>query len=299
MSKQMKRIGWIGTGVMGKSMCKHLLNKGYSLSVFNRTKSKTDELVEAGAKYEDLKSIAKSSDCLFLMLGYPKDVESIAFESEEGGLLKHMRAGTYLVDHTTSSPALAMRMQKEFEKKNISCYDAPVSGGDIGAKNGQLVTMCGGDKAKFAEVEAIMRTYSKNVQLLGDAGSGQHTKMVNQIVIAGSMISMCEGLVYGHKAGLNLEQVLSVIGGGAAASFSLNTYTPRILQGNLDPGFYVEHFVKDMEIALDECRRMGIALPGLALVHQLYRGLMAQGGGKLGTQGLIKVLENLNGVKIK
>lgn len=291
------KIGWIGTGVMGKSMCKHLLNKGYQLAVFNRTKSKTDELVELGAKYQSVSDIAREADYVFLMLGYPRDVEHLVFEAD-GGLLNLMRPGTTLVDHTTSSPALAAKIAAALKQKNIASFDAPVSGGDIGARNGQLVSMCGGDSERFAAVEAILKTYSKNVQLLGPAGAGQSTKIVNQIAITGQMIGVCEALVFGYKAGLNLQQVLDTISGGAAASFSLTAYSPRILKGDFAPGFFVEHFVKDMEIALDECRRLGIALPGLSLVHQLYRGLMAQGGGQYGTQALIKVLENLNNVQV-
>lgn len=292
-----RKIGWIGTGVMGKSMCKHLLNKGHSLSVFNRTRSKTDELVSLGATYKDFSEIANESDVLFLMLGFPQDVENLAYK-QNGGLLSLMRRGTHLVDHTTSSPALAAQLAKDFSKKGIHCVDAPVSGGDIGARNGQLVTMCGGDRHAFQYVEDLLKVYSKNVQLMGEAGAGQNTKMVNQIVIAGTMISMCEGLIFGKRAGLNLQQVLEVIGGGAAASFSLNTYTPRILKGDLNPGFYVEHFIKDMEIALKECERMNLNLPGLQLVHRLYSELMKAGGAKLGTQGLIKVLEQMNNVTL-
>ena len=264
-----KKIGWIGTGVMGKSMCKHLLSKGHSLSVYNRTRSKTDELVSLGATFQEFSRVASESDVLFLMLGFPRDVENLVY-SQDGGLVSLMRRDTCLIDHTTSSPALAERLARDLGSKGVGCIDAPVSGGDIGARNGQLVTMCGGDAKVFEAVQPLLKVYSKNVQLMGGAGAGQNTKLVNQIVIAGTMISMCEALVFGKKAGLNLQQVLEVIGGGAAASFSLNTYTPRILRGDLDPGFYVEHFVKDMEIALAECEKMNITLPGLQLENRLY-----------------------------
>lgn len=292
-----KSIGWIGTGVMGKSMCKHLLSKGYKLMVFNRTKSKTDELVELGATYAEIPEIAKNVDLLFLMLGYPRDVEQVAFETH-GGLINLMKPGSFLVDHTTSSPSLAARLAIEFLKKDIYVYDAPVSGGDIGARNGQLVTMCGGEKAHFETVAEVMRSYSKLVQLMGPAGAGQSTKLTNQIVIASSMIGVCEGLIFGYKSGLNLEEVLQVIGGGAASSFSLNAYTPRILKGDFAPGFFVDHFVKDMELVLEECARMNLQLPGLKLAHQLYSELKAEGGGQYGTQALIKVLEKLNNVSL-
>ena len=294
-----KIIGWVGTGVMGKSMCKHIISKGYKVLVHNRTKSKTDDLIEAGATFASFADVAKQSDYVFLMLGVPKDVEVHAFE-KDGGLLSLMKPGSFLVDHTTSSPALAIRMAKEFKEKNIACYDAPVSGGDIGAKNGQLVTMCGGDKALFAEVEQIMACYSKKVQLMGEAGAGQNTKMTNQIAIASCMVGVCEALIFAYKAGLNLEEVIQVIGGGAAASFSLSAYSPRILKGDYAPGFFVEHFVKDMDIALKECEQMGITLPGLQLTRKLFEELMAmEGGPKMGTQALIKVLEKLNNVTIR
>lgn len=293
-----KIVGWIGTGVMGKSMCRHIISKGHRVLVHNRTKAKTDDLVELGATFASFADVAKQADYVFLMLGVPKDVEEHVFE-KDGGLINLMKPGSFLVDHTTSSPALAVRLTEAFKAKKIACFDAPVSGGDIGAKNGQLVTMCGGDKAYFSEVEEIMNCYSKKVQLMGDAGAGQNTKMANQIAIASCMVGVCESLIFSHKAGLDVEQVIQVIGGGAAGSFSLNAYAPRILKGDFAPGFFVEHFVKDMDIALKECENMSIKLPGLELARKLYGELMAmEGGPQMGTQALIKVLEKINNVTI-
>ena len=286
------QLGWIGTGVMGKSMCKHLLSQGYKLLVNSRTQSKTEDLIKEGAAFASKEEIAEKCDVVFLMLGFPQDVTEVLFDQ---GFLVKMKKGSYLVDHTTSSPNLAEKIQLAAQEKGIHAYDAPVSGGDIGARNGQLVTMCGGSEAEFKPVAEIMRTYSKNVQLMGKTGSGQHTKMMNQIVIAGSMVGVCESLVYGYSVGLDINKVLEVIGGGAASSYTLANLAPRVLKGDFNPGFYVEHFVKDMKIALEESHRMNIKLPGLELAHQLYTQLSNELGlGRCGTQALIKVLEHIN-----
>ena len=288
------KIGWIGTGVMGKSMCKHLMDKGHKLSVFTRTASKAEDLLQAGAQWSTISDIASQNDVVILMLGYPKDLSDVVFNQ---GLLSNMKPGTLLIDHTTSSPKLAREIYEKAKEGHVQSIDAPVSGGDVGAKNGQLVVMCGGEQAAFEQAKPIFEVYGKTVNLLGGAGMGQHCKMSNQIAIAGQMIGVCESLVYGHRAGLDLDQLLATIGGGAAGSFGLTNYGPRILKGDYQPGFYVEHFVKDLEIALDEAREMNMSLPGLALVHQLYRSLMAQGGGRLGTQALMKALQTMNGVQ--
>ncbi len=293
------KIGWIGTGVMGKSMCKHLLNSGYNLSIYNRTASKTEELVSLGATFSNPTQIAQNCDVVFLMLGYPRDVEEMTFGTDNtDGILKHMKPGSYLIDHTTSSPDLAVKISNEALKKGIYSFDAPVSGGDIGAKNGKLVVMAGGDKSKFSEVETIMQKYSGNIKIMGDAGKGQHTKMANQVVIASSMIGLVEGMVYGHKAGLDLEAMLGLIGTGAAGSFSMNAYGPRILKGDLEPGFYIEHFVKDLEIALAECGNMGLKLQGLELAHKFYKELVEADYGRKGTQALVIALQKINNVEI-
>lgn len=289
---KLNKIGWIGTGVMGKSMCKHLINCGYELLIFNRTESKATDLVNLGAKYLNPVEIAKSCDAIFLMLGYPKDVEDIVLG--EQGILKQMKQGSYLIDHTTSSPDLAVRIYNKAQENNIFSYDAPVSGGDIGAREARLVCMVGGDEDNFSPIEEIMKTYSSNIKLMGLAGKGQHTKMANQITIASTMIGVVEGMLYAAKAELDVENVIQLIGGGAAASFSLNIYGPRILKRDFEPGFYVEHFVKDLEICLGECDRMNLDLPGLKLAHKFYNSMKEEGLGKKGTQSLMLALEKMN-----
>lgn len=293
------RIGWIGTGVMGKSMVKHLMSKGHAVTINTRTPKKADDLIKEGAIFKEKVEMAKEVDVLFLMLGYPKDVEEVIFgqgPEHEGGIIQHLKKGATIVDHTTSSPALAQRIYEACKSRGLHSYDAPVSGGDIGARNGQLVTMCGGDQANFGPVSEIMKCYSKNVQLMGGAGSGQHTKMMNQIAIAGVMIGVCESLVYGFTVGLDVNKVLEVISGGAANSHALMNLAPRIMKGDFKPGFYVDHFIKDMEIALEECKHMKIKLPGLELVHSLYEKVAKELKlGRAGTQALIKVLESMNG----
>ena len=295
-SSPSKQIGWIGTGVMGKSMCKHLLKAGYSLSVFNRTKSKTDELLSLGAKFLSPIEIAESCDVVFLMLGYPHDLEDVIFNKE--AIINHLKKGSYLIDHTTSSPRLAERIYVESKARGIHALDAPVSGGDVGAREGKLVIMTGGEQAVFEAMTPIFKSYGTNIKLMGGAGKGQHTKMVNQIAIVNNMMGVVEALLYGYKAGLDLEKVIETIGGGAAASFSLNVLGPRMLKRNFEPGFYVEHFLKDLEIALEEARRMNLCLPGLALVKQFYQSLVAIGGEKMGTQALLLVLERMNNVDL-
>lgn len=296
MSSAIKNIGWIGTGVMGKSMVKHLMEGGFTLSVYNRTKSKTDELVAMGAKYCEPEEMAPNVDALIIMVGFPQDLRSLLLDRK---ILNACKPGSLLIDHTTSSPGLAVEIAERAQALGIDCLDAPVSGGDVGAKAGTLSIMTGGTLTAFNRAAPIFACYGKTVKLLGKAGSGQHTKAANQVAIAGCMIGVCESLMYGQAAGLDLKQMCETIGGGAAGSFSLTAYGPRILKGDMAPGFFVEHFVKDMEIVLDESRRLGICLPGLALVHQMYRGLMANGGEKNGTQALIQVLEQLNNTKIK
>lgn len=296
-------IGWIGTGIMGEAMCGHLIDKTLNnkdsaenvgkVLVHNRTVDKTEKLVKKGAIVSEPKEIAKEADVLFLMLGYPKDVEELMLG--EGGLLQLMKAGAVLVDHTTSSPALARKIDEQAQKKGVSSIDAPVSGGDTGAKAGRVVVMAGGDQKGWDTVCPLISTYSHNFKLLGKAGFGQHTKMMNQIAIAGGMIGLCESLLYGYSADMPVDQVLEIISGGAAQSFSLCNLGPRILKKDFAPGFYIEHFVKDLGIALSESQSMGLKLPGLELVHSLYSKLSTElGHGRSGTQALIKALEELN-----
>src|SRR5579871_5139737 len=290
------RVGWIGTGVMGQSMCGHLLAKGYAATVFNRTKAKAQKLLDAGAAYADSpKAVAERSDVVFAIVGYPKDVREVFLGKD--GALAGSRAGTVLVDMTTSEPSLAREIEAAAKSKGAFSLDAPVSGGDVGAKNAALSIMVGGDAAVLEAVRPLFECMGKTIVHQGAAGSGQHTKMVNQILIASGMVGVCEALLYGHKAGLDLKTVLQSVGGGAAASWSLNNLGPRIIDRNFEPGFFVEHFIKDMGIALDEAKRMGLALPGLALANQLYLAVQAQGWGRKGTHALMLALEQLSHVK--
>eukprot|EP00123_Amoebidium_parasiticum_P017103 comp23712_c0_seq1/m.40790 comp23712_c0_seq1/g.40790 ORF comp23712_c0_seq1/g.40790 comp23712_c0_seq1/m.40790 type:complete len:299 (-) comp23712_c0_seq1:261-1157(-) len=291
------RIGWIGTGVMGRYMCEHLMKKGpvEQMTVYTRTASKAQPLVDIGAKLASTpKEVAENSDIVFSIVGYPRDVEEVILG--DSGVLAGLKAGGMIVDCTTSKPSLAETIAAKAKAKGIGSLDAPVSGGDVGAKNGTLSFMVGGEPGDFDKVKALFETMGKNINHVGSAGQGQHTKMVNQILISTMMIGVCEGLLYGYKAGLDLETVIKAVGGGAAGSWSLTNYGPRILSRNFDPGFFVEHFVKDMEIALAEASRMNLSLPGLALAHQLYVALKAQGRGSLGTHSLMLALEQLNNI---
>jgi len=279
-------------------MARHLMKNGYgAMSVFNRTAAKADMLVSEGAQFLQPREVAQNSDIVFLMLGFPHDVESMVLDGENG-ILSQMKPGSILVDHTTSSPGLATRIAEQCRNAGIGSVDAPVSGGDIGAKNGKLVAMVGGDSEAVSRARPLLDCYSAEVQHMGPAGAGQHTKAANQIFIASTMIATCEGLLYGHKAGLDLEQMISLLSKGAAGSFCMEKLGPRMLRRDFDPGFYVEHFLKDLGICLEESKKMNLALPGLALAEQFYRAFAAQGGSRQGTQGLIQVLETFNNTKI-
>jgi 3-hydroxyisobutyrate dehydrogenase-like beta-hydroxyacid dehydrogenase len=281
-----KVIGFIGTGVMGASMVSHLLDAGYTVNVYNRTKSKTDALLEKGAIWEDSsKEVAMDSDVIMTMLGYPTDVEDIYF-NKSYGIIEYAKEGSILIDFTTSTPSLAKKIYEESKKKNLVTIDAPVSGGDVGAKNGTLTIMCGGDEKTFEECLPFMQTFGKSVILQGSAGAGQHTNMSNQIAIAAGIIGVCESIRYAENAGLDPERVLESISGGAAGSWSLSNYGPRILQGDFAPGFYVKHFIKDLRIAIDEAKNMGLETPGLVLVEKLYNELAEAGFENHGTHAL-------------
>jgi 3-hydroxyisobutyrate dehydrogenase len=289
------KIGWIGTGVMGASMSSRLMDEGYNLCVYNRTKSKADALIAAGAKWCDSpKVVAQYCDIIFTIVGYPNDVEEVYFG--ESGILQECRDGMIFIDMTTTKPSLAVRIHEAALAMDATSIDAPVSGGDIGAKNGKLSIMIGGQATAVDAIMPLLNIMGANIVYEGKAGSGQHTKMCNQITIAGTMIGVCESLLYAHKAGLDPTTVLKAISGGAAGCWSLNNLAPRIIDRDFEPGFYVEHFIKDMEIALDECRAMNLSLPGLSLVHQLYKAVEAQGYGRKGTQALILALENLSNI---
>ncbi len=289
------RIGWIGTGVMGQSMARHLMKAGYPVHIFNRTRNKAASLINDGATWHDSPaSVAQASDVLFSIVGYPNDVRETHLGTN--GTLSASRSGQIFVDMTTSSPALARELAESAVRKEVSFLDAPVSGGDIGARNATLSIMVGGEQAAFVALRPLWKVLGKTIVHQGTAGAGQHTKMVNQTLIAANMIGVCEALLYAFRAGLDLPTVLESVASGAAGSWSLSNLGPRIIKGDFDPGFFVEHFIKDMGIALDEANRVGLALPGLALAHQLYIALKAQGGGRLGTQALHLTLSKLSNI---
>jgi 3-hydroxyisobutyrate dehydrogenase len=286
-------VGWIGTGVMGKSMCAHILNAGHTVYVYNRTKQKAAFLVENGAFWcESPEEVAEKSDIIFSIVGFPEDVEEIILGHK--GILKRAKQGTVIVDMTTSSPILAVKIYKIAKDKGIFFLDAPVSGGDIGAREGKLAIMVGGDRDIYDRAKPLFEIIGENIAHMGEAGSGQHTKMANQILIAGTMIGVVESLLYAYKTGMDLDSVIDVIGKGAASSWAINNMGRRIAKGDFDPGFYIKHFIKDMGIALDEAKRMNLSLPGLALVHQFYIAATSLGYESLGTKGLYKVLQKIN-----
>jgi 3-hydroxyisobutyrate dehydrogenase len=289
------RIGWIGTGVMGASMCGHLLGRGFGVTVYSRTRQKAEPLVARGAVWADsARAVGDASDVVCTMVGFPADVRALYLG--DSGLATAARAGQILIDLSTSQPGLAREVAEAATARGAQAIDAPVSGGDVGAKEARLSIMIGGDAATVAALEPIWSAMGKTFVRQGDAGAGQHTKMVNQILIASGMIGVCEALLYAHKAGLDPERVLQSVGPGAAGSWSLTNYGPRILAGNFEPGFFVEHFVKDMAIALEEARRMQLVLPGLALAEQLYHSVQALGFGRKGTQALQLALAAMSGV---
>ncbi len=287
------RLGWVGTGVMGRSMCGHLLKGGFQVTVFNRTRKKTEALVEAGARWADSPiAVAKQSDIVFTMVGYPEDVRATILS--EQGVLKGLSNGGVLVDMTSSQPSLAIEMAEAASRFGLKAMDAPVSGGDIGAREARLSIMVGGDEGTFQDLMPLWTLMGKTIQYHGTAGAGQHCKLTNQILVGGIMISMCEAILYAHRSGLNLENVLTSVSSGAAGSWSLSNLGPRILRGDFKPGFYVEHFVKDLGIAIEECKRMNLTLPGLEICEQLYRAVQAEGDGRLGTQSLLLSIARRN-----
>jgi len=290
-----EKIGWVGTGVMGKSMCGHLIDAGYNVLVYNRTKEKAVDLINNGATWcSNPMKVAQNSDIVFTIVGFPQDVESVYLG--ENGVLSSIKKGAIVVDMTTSEPSLAQHIYKEAKEKGVSSLDAPVSGGDVGAKNGTLAIMVGGDKETYDKIFTLFELMGKNIAYMGEAGAGQHTKMSNQILIASTMIGVVESLLYAYKAGNDLNEVINVIGKGAAGCWSINNLGPRIVDGNFDPGFFIKHFIKDMGIALKEAKKMNLSLPGLALAYQFYISATALGFENLGTQGLYKVLAKMNGI---
>jgi len=285
-----EHIAFIGTGVMGASIVKHLLHNGHEVTVYTRTKEKAEPLVALGATWASSPAEAfKNKDLAFTMVGYPSDVEEVYFG--DNGLFQSAETGKILIDMTTSEPTLAKKIFNHAQELGVEALDAPVSGGDIGAQNGTLSIMVGGSKATFDKVLAVMKHFGENIVYQGEAGAGQHAKMCNQIVIASGMIGVCESLAYGLKAGLDLPTVLQSIASGAAGSWSLSNLAPRMINDDYAPGFYIKHFVKDMKIALDESKKMGISLPGLALAYEMYEKLIEEGYGEYGTQALLKAYQ--------
>jgi 3-hydroxyisobutyrate dehydrogenase len=286
------RIGWIGTGVMGSSMCGHLLTAGYHVTLHNRTRSKAQPLLDRGAQWaESPHAVAAESDVLFTMVGFPQDIRQVYFATD--GILFGAGTGTILIDMTTTKPSLSREIAAAASAKGLSAIDAPVSGGDVGAKNGALSIMIGGDTKSIQAVMPLFKLLGNKIVDQGGPGTGQQAKLCNQIVIAGTMVGVCESMLYGYKAGLDLSRMLESIRGGAAACWTLDNLAPRILQRNFDPGFFVEHFIKDLGLALEESRRMVLVLPGLTLVHQLYQTVQTLGHGRSGTHALILALEAL------
>ncbi|MCF0234007.1 MAG: NAD(P)-dependent oxidoreductase [Thermoguttaceae bacterium] len=303
------KIGWIGTGVMGAACARRLLEAQYSLTIYTRTRAKAEPLLTAGAVWADSsREVAAQSDVVFTMVGYPRDVRETFFGKPGAALNDGVLAAwrdaepsrafgrRVYVDMTTSAPDLAAEIAEAADAAGFDALDAPVSGGDVGAKNGTLSIMIGGSAEAIEKLAPIFAILGTNVRRAGEPGAGQRTKMANQILIAGNMIGVCEALLYSYRAGLDLNGVLESVSKGAAGSWSLTNYAPRILAGDFNPGFYVEHFVKDMGIALADAENMRLALPGLALARQLYLALMAQGGARKGTQALIQALASLSNV---
>ncbi|MGX9133469.1 NAD(P)-dependent oxidoreductase [Rummeliibacillus sp. JY-2-4R] len=281
-----KSIGFIGTGVMGTSIVKHFLKNQYDVHIYTRTKAKAEPLINLGAIWHNTPGEAsKESEIVFTMVGYPTDVEEVYFDND--GIFANSKNGTIVVDMTTSKPTLAKRIDEHAKTLQMYSLDAPVSGGDVGAKNGTLSIMVGGEKAVFEQVLPLFELFGDNIVYQGGAGAGQHTKMCNQIAIATNMIGVCEALAYGMKAGLDIDTVLKSISAGAAGSWSLSNLAPRMIKGDKEPGFYIKHFIKDMRIALEEAELMGINLPGLKLAKQMYVELSEHGYDDNGTQALI------------
>lgn len=280
-------IGFIGLGVMGKSMARNLVKEGYKVIAYTRTKEKAQDILDEGVDWiETPEAITEKADIIITMVGYPSDVEQIYLG--ENGIVHTAKSGSFFIDMTTSTPTLAKKIYNEAKKKGIYSVDAPVSGGDIGAREGKLSIMVGGDQEVFDALQPIFQVLGSNIVYQGSAGAGQHTKMCNQIAIASNMLGVCEAIVYAEKAGLDPTTVLKSISSGAAGSWSLSNLAPRMIGGDFSPGFYIKHFIKDMTIALDEAEQMGMIIPGLSLAKSIYEQLAEQGEENSGTQALYK-----------
>lgn len=287
----MKSIGFVGIGVMGKSMVRNLMKKGYEVSIFTRTKSKALDVIEEGAKWcDDIKSCVNDKDIIITIVGYPKDVEQVYFGEE--GILQNSKKGACVIDMTTTSPKLSIKIYNEAKERGIGALDAPVSGGDSGAKNATLSIMVGGDRETFEECKYVLSTMGTNIIYEGKAGSGQHTKMANQIALAGAIAGVCEAMTYAKAQGLDVQTMLDSISQGAAGSWQMTNMAPRILKGDFDPGFYIKHFIKDMNLAIEESEDVDLELDVLNTVFNMYKTLDNNNLGQLGTQGLIKYYED-------
>jgi 3-hydroxyisobutyrate dehydrogenase len=283
-------VGFIGLGVMGQSMANHILTAGYELHVYTRTPHKAEEILSKGAVWEEtVSALSQNCDVIITMVGFPTDVEMIYLD--ETGILNHAKKGTIIIDMTTSSPDLAVKIYEEAKLSGLESLDAPVSGGDLGARNARLAIMVGGDEKTFDAVFPLFQVMGENIVFQGKPGSGQHTKMANQIAIAAGMVAVCESIAYAGKAGLDPQTVLKSIGTGAAGSWSLNNLGPRMIAGNDEPGFYIKHFIKDMMIASSSSSRWGLKTPGLDLALSLYKKMAEMGHENKGTQALIKLFE--------
>lgn len=283
----MKTIGFIGVGVMGKSMVRNLMKNGFEVSIYARTKAKvTDVLAEGALWCDSIAQCAQGKDAVITIVGYPKDVEEVYFG--QGGILENASAGCVLIDMTTTSPQLSVKIEQAAKEKGLKALDAPVSGGDVGAKNGTLSIMVGGEKETYTQCLPIFQAMGTNIIYEGKAGAGQHTKMANQIALGGAIAGVCEALTYAKKVGLDLQTMLDSISKGAAGSWQMSNMAPRMLKGDFDPGFFVKHYIKDMNIALEEASHVNLTMPVLNEVHDMYQALDDRGMGDLGTQALIK-----------
>ena len=290
MKPQETIVGFIGLGVMGQSMAGHILSAGYKLHVYTRTRQSAQDIIEKGAVWEDsVADLSGKCDVIITIVGFPKDVEEVYFK--EGGIIHNAPKGTVVIDMTTSSPDLAKKIFDLGAQKDVYALDAPVSGGDIGAKNATLSIMVGGKEEAFERVLPLFEVMGKNIVYQGGAGCGQHTKMVNQMAIAAGMVGVCEAIAYAKKSGLDPETVLKSIGSGAAGSWSLNNLGPRMIAGNFDPGFYIKHFIKDMTIARASSQDMDLFTPGLELTLSLYRKMAENGFETDGTQALFRLFQ--------
>lgn len=283
----MRKIGFIGVGIMGKSMVRNLKKKGFEVSIYARQKEKVEELLNEGVLWcNSIEECAKQKDIVITIVGFPKDVEEVYFS--ENGILNYADKGTYLIDMTTTSPKLAIRLDKEAKKRGLFALDAPVTGGDIGAKNGTLAILVGGEKEDFLACKSVFEAMGNNIVYEGLAGFGQHTKMANQIAIAGAIAGVSEAIVYARKVGLDTEKMFQSISTGAASSMQLTNLGPKMLKGDFQPGFFIKHFIKDMKIAAEEAKEAGISLEILNQVLDMYQSLEAEGKDELGTQAFIQ-----------